>query len=68
MNVLVTGGAGYKGVILTEQILNKGHKVTVLDNFMYGFDPIIYLVPNKKLVIVKEDIRNDLKQYLKDKE
>ena len=35
-NVLVIGGAGYIGSILSPILLNKGYKVTVLDNLTYG--------------------------------
>lgn len=56
--VLVTGGAGYKGVVLTRQLLEQGHEVTILDNFMYGFDPVLHLAGHPSLRIVKEDIRN----------
>ena len=35
-NVMVTGGAGYVGSVLIPQLLAAGHKVTVLDLFMYG--------------------------------
>ena len=51
MNILITGGAGYKGVLLTQKLLNLGHKVTILDNFMYGFDSILHLIQNKNLSI-----------------
>lgn len=35
LKVLVFGGAGYIGSILTHSLLNHGHKVKVVDNFMY---------------------------------
>lgn len=36
MDILVTGGAGYIGSTLVGYLLNSGHNVTVIDNFMYG--------------------------------
>jgi len=60
-NILITGGAGYKGVLLTAELLKLGHKVTILDNFMYGYDSILYLIQDPNLSINKVDIRN-LKQ------
>ncbi|MFC1925966.1 UDP-glucose 4-epimerase GalE [Chloroflexota bacterium] len=36
MKVLVTGGAGYVGSILTRELLSKGHEVIVLDNLQQG--------------------------------
>lgn len=36
MNVLVTGGAGYIGSVCTEELLEAGHEVTVLDNLTEG--------------------------------
>lgn len=62
MNILVTGGAGYKGVVLVQKILDKGHKVTVLDNFMYGYEPILHLAKHPKLNIIKRDIRNGVEK------
>lgn len=63
--VLVTGGAGYKGVILAQQLLEKGCHVTILDNFMYGYDPVLHLVSHPRLQVVKEDIRNLSRQHVK---
>ena len=36
MNLLVTGGAGYVGSIVTEELLKDSHKVIVLDNLQQG--------------------------------
>ncbi len=64
--ILITGGAGYKGLILTQKLLDAGYPVTILDNFMYGFEPILHLATNKNLTIIKHDIRNpfpEIKNY-----
>ena len=36
MNILVTGGAGFIGSVTTESLIQRGHKVTVLDNLVTG--------------------------------
>ena len=36
MNILVTGGAGYIGSIVTEELVNRGETVVVFDNLYYG--------------------------------
>lgn len=36
MNVLVTGGAGYIGSVTTELLIERGHRVVVLDNLVKG--------------------------------
>jgi nucleoside-diphosphate-sugar epimerase len=66
MNILITGGAGYKGILLTENLLKLGHKVSILDNFMYGYESILHLVKNKNLKIIKLDIRNITENLIKD--
>lgn len=58
--ILVTGGAGYKGIILTTKLLEKGYKVTIIDNFMYGYEPILHLATHPNLHIIKGDIRNKI--------
>ena len=35
-NVLITGGAGYVGTLLTAQLLDAGYNVTVYDIMYYG--------------------------------
>jgi len=37
MRVLVTGGAGYIGSVVTDHLLRAGHAVTVLDNLIMGW-------------------------------
>src|SRR3989344_6265172 len=64
MNILVTGGAGYKGVKLSQALLNEGHDVTILDNFMYGYSSVLGLTENKKSTIIQKDIRNLAKDDL----
>lgn len=58
MNILITGGAGYKGTVLSAQLLEIGHEVTVLDNFLYGFDSVLHLITNRRFHVSNKDIRN----------
>ena len=60
MKILVTGGAGYKGTVLVRKLLEQGYKVTLLDNFMYGYEPVMHLATNRNLEIIKHDIRNGI--------
>src|ERR1041384_4648073 len=36
MRVLVTGGAGYIGSVVSEQLVNDGHEVVIYDNLSKG--------------------------------
>jgi nucleoside-diphosphate-sugar epimerase len=58
-NILVTGGAGYIGSILTENLLELGFYVTVVDNFMYKQASLNHLCHNSRFNIVNGDIRNE---------
>jgi nucleoside-diphosphate-sugar epimerase len=59
MRVLVTGGAGHLGCILNEHLLRAGHRVTVLDNLMYGEAPLFHLCANPDFDFVKGDARDE---------
>ena len=45
MNILVTGGAGYVGSVVSEQLAKKGHEVLVMDNLQQGHHPTIDEAP-----------------------
>lgn len=57
MKILITGGAGYIGSVLTEVLLHYGHQVTVLDNLSYNQSSLFHLCVNKRLKFVCGDAR-----------
>ncbi|MEK7881005.1 MAG: NAD-dependent epimerase/dehydratase [Deltaproteobacteria bacterium] len=58
-NILVTGGAGYLGAILVPELLRLGHKVTVLDNFMFGQNSLLDCCVNPDFEVVRGDARDE---------
>ena len=56
-NILVTGGAGYLGSIMVTDLLYAGHKVTVLDNFMFKQTSLNHCCHHPNFTVVKGDIR-----------
>ncbi len=65
--VLITGGAGYIGSVLTSELLKQGHEVTVIDNFMYNQSSLLDCCHYKTLKVVRGDVRNEklISQYIK---
>lgn len=55
--VLVTGGAGYIGSVLTEMLLDKGYAVRVLDRMFFGEHLIAPLAQREGLTLIKHDVR-----------
>ncbi len=60
--MVVTGGAGFIGSHLTEELLKEGHRVTVLDNFSNGkTENLQHVRGNPQLKIIKEDLKKPKK-------
>lgn len=58
-DILVTGGAGYLGSTLVPMLLAKGHKVTVLDNFMFKQNSLAQVCFDPNFDVVQDDCRNE---------
>ena len=57
MRILVTGGAGFIGSHLCERLLNEGHKVVALDNYITGSEEnIVHLRGNEYFSLIQHDI------------
>lgn len=67
LHILVTGGAGYIGSVLVPELLEAGHEVTVIDNFMYQQNSLAHVCYHPKFNLVRGDVRcnNTMKLLLK---
>jgi nucleoside-diphosphate-sugar epimerase len=54
MNILITGGCGYVGSVLTQKLLDAGHRVNVVDLMWFGCQ----LGSHRNLNIFCQDVRN----------
>jgi nucleoside-diphosphate-sugar epimerase len=57
LSILVTGGAGYLGSIMVPDLLDLGHEVTVLDNFMYRQNSLSQVCRDPRFRVVNGDAR-----------
>ena len=62
--ILITGGAGYLGSVLTEVLLNKGYFVTVLDNLIYKQISVSPFCHHPNFDFILGDVTNE--HFLKD--
>ena len=59
MKVLVTGGAGYIGSLLSEFLLKEKFSVKVIDNFQYNQSSLNHLLYHPKFEVEKIDVRDE---------
>jgi len=57
LKILVTGGAGYLGSTMVPKLLDIGHRVTVVDNFMFGQSSLNHICNNKNFDVINGDVR-----------
>ena len=57
-NVLITGGAGYIGSLLSDTLVNLNYNVTVVDNMYFKKNTIGHLIIKKNFKFIKDDARN----------
>lgn len=68
--ILITGGAGYLGSVLTPELLKAGNEVTILDSFMFQQNSLADCCYQDKFNVVRGDCRKEsiLKDLVKDKD
>ena len=59
LHIVATGGAGYLGSVLCERLLREGHRVTVVDNLMYGQQSLFHLLSAQEFEFVFGDVRDE---------
>jgi nucleoside-diphosphate-sugar epimerase len=59
MKILITGGAGYIGSLLTPALLAEGHQVTVVDNFLFKQASLLGCCRHEGFEIIRGDCRDE---------
>jgi nucleoside-diphosphate-sugar epimerase len=58
MKVTVTGGAGYVGALVVDELLEKGHEVRVLDSILHGQEDVVEDLERRGVELIRGDIRD----------
>lgn len=58
MKVLITGGAGYLGSVITSKFLNEGYHVTVLDKLIFNQTSLLQFTNRSEFKFIYGDVRN----------
>ena len=56
--ILITGGAGYIGSVLTKLLLDEGYHVRILDHFHFNQNSLLDCCHNENLEIIRGDVRD----------
>ncbi len=59
MKILITGGAGYLGSVITGKMLSEGHEVTVLDKLIFNQVSLLSYTSNPNFKFKHGDVRNE---------
>ena len=59
MKILITGGAGYLGSVITGKMLNEGYEVIVLDKLLFNQTSLLQYTSNPKFKFIYGDVRNE---------
>ena len=55
-HVLITGGAGYIGSLLTSELLRLNYRVTILDSLLFGGESLVPFLHHPNFHFVKADV------------
>jgi nucleoside-diphosphate-sugar epimerase len=60
MKILITGGAGYLGSVITGAMLDEGHEVTVLDKLLFNQTSLLQYTSDSNFKFIYGDVRNEI--------
>jgi len=55
-HILITGGAGYIGSLLTSELLRQNYRVTLLDSLLFGGESILPFLSHPNFHFIKSDV------------